>query len=516
MIDATLEDLAGGLNSGLFTSQDLVNAYVARIIEVNSTLHMVTELNADALTIAAAADARRANGSCLSPIDGLPVIIKNNIATDDLMNNTAGSWSLVGAKVPQDSTIAAKLRKAGAIILGKSNLSQWANYRSDNSSNGWSAYGGQTTAAYYPDQDPSGSSSGSGVSSSIGLAWACLGSETSGSILSPSDVNNLVGIKPTVGLVSRYLVIPISEHQDTVGPMARTVTDAAYLLQTIAGPDSHDNYTSAIPGGVVPNYLAALNASSLKGARIGVARNVLDLSAPYIDAPVTAAFNEAIAQIEAAGATIVNANFTAYAEWLSDNNETLVLNADFLSNLATYFSELTYNPYNITNLAQEDNFTHNFKAEMYPSRDTGIWDGPQGALTQGWNNTDPRFWAAYQADLYYGGPGGILGALDRANVSAVLLPTQLSPSVPALVGSPVVTVPMGFYPANTTVVKNTRGNLVATAPNIPFGLSFLGRKFDEATIIGLAYAYEQMTMHRNDVQPYNVPNIEIADIVALK
>ena len=337
--------------------------------------------------------------------------------------------------------------------------------------------------------------------------------QTDGSILSPSDVNNLVGIKPSVGLTSRYLVIPISEHQDTVGPMARTVTDAAHLLQAIAGPDPNDNYTSAIPNGTVPDYIAALNYSAFAGARIGVPRNVLALSARQTTPNVIAAFNEAVTQIAAAGATIVDANFTAYPEYLKSNNETLVLNADFLVNLATYLSELTYNPYNITNLAGINNFTHNFKQEDYPSRDTGGWDGKSGALTQGWNNTDPRFWKAYQADQYFGGEGGILGALERENVDAVLLPTQLAPGIPAIVGAPVVTVPMGFYPANTTVVKNTRGNLVAQAPNIPFGLSFLGRRFDEATLIGFAYAYEQRNMHRNDVQPYLVPNIELGDVV---
>ena len=514
LIDATLEDLESGLESGLFTSVDLVRAYSARIMEVNSTLHMVTELNPDALAIAAQADTLRANGTILGPLHGVPILIKNNIATDDKMNNTAGSWSLVGAKVPCDSTMAAKLRKAGAVILGKTNLSQWANYRSDNTSNGWSAYGGQTYAAYYPGQDPSGSSSGSGVSSSIGLALASLGTETSGSILSPSDVNNLVGIKPTVGLTSRYLVIPISEHQDTIGPMARTVKDAAAILQAIAGPDSHDNYTSAIPwanGSVAaPDYLAACNYNALAGKRIGVARNVLEIWGKYTDAPVLAAFDIAVKQIEAAGAIIVDANFTGFAAWQSDNNETLVLNADFLVNLATYFSELSYNPYGIENLAEERNFTQSFPAEDYPERDTGVWDG---ALTQGWNNTDPKFWPAYQANLYYGGEGGILGAIERNNVSAVLLPTQLSPSIPALVGSPVVTVPMGFYPANWTVSTNGFGNLVASGPNVPFGLSFMGEKFSEADLIGFAYAYEQRTMHRNEVQPYIVPNIELADFV---
>lgn len=204
--------------------------------QVNSTLHMVTELNPDALRIARTLDAERANGTTYGPLHGIPILIKNNIATMDKMNNTAGSYALLGAKVPRDSGIAAKLRKAGAIILGKTNLSQWANFRSYNTSNGWSAYGilsfwpsqildltgnlsgGQTYGAYYPLQDPSGSSSGSGVASSLGLALACLGTETDGSILSPSDVNNLVGIKPTVGLTSRSLVVPISEHQDSVGP----------------------------------------------------------------------------------------------------------------------------------------------------------------------------------------------------------------------------------------------------------------------------------------------------------
>jgi len=209
LLEVTLDDLVDGLESNLFTSVDLVRAYTARILEVNSTLHMVTELNPDAIAIATHADELRKNGTVLSPLHGIPILIKNNIATDDAMNNTAGSFALLGAK-QGDSTMAAKLRKAGAIILGKTNLSQWANFRSNNSTNGWSAYGGQTEGAYYPQQDPSGSSSGSGVSSSIGLALGALGTETSGSILSPADVSNLVGIKPTVGLTSRHLVIPVS------------------------------------------------------------------------------------------------------------------------------------------------------------------------------------------------------------------------------------------------------------------------------------------------------------------
>jgi len=512
LIDVTLEDLNTGLESGLFTSVDLVKAYTARILEVNSTLHMVTELNPDALSIAAQADAMRANGTLLGPLHGVPILIKNNIATNDQMNNTAGSFSLVGSKVPADATVAAKLRKAGAVILGKTNLSQWANFRSINATNGWSAYGGQTYAAYYPGQDPSGSSSGSGVASSIGLALASLGTETSGSLLAPGDVNNLAVIKPTTGLTSRYLVIPISEHQDTIGPMARTVKDAAYVLQAIVGPDANDNYTSAIPwaNGTAPDYVAACDYNAFAGARIGVARNVLEIWANFTDAPVIDAFWEAVGQIEAAGATIVDANFTAFEQFSHDDNEMLVLNADFLVDVANYFGELTVNPYDIENLQDERNFTVTYKPEQWPAYDVGVWDD---ALEQGWNNTDPRFWQAYQANLFYGGPGGILGALERTNTSAVLLPTQLSPSIPALVGSPVITVPMGFYPANWTVTHSAFGGLVATGPRVPFGLSFMGNKFCEEDLIGFAYAYEQRTMHRNDVQPYIVPNIEIADFV---
>ncbi|KAK6580222.1 hypothetical protein PZA11_007244 [Diplocarpon coronariae] len=217
LLSAGAEELVAGLESGAWSSVDLTRAYILRIHEVNDLLHVVTEINPDALTIAEALDAERANGTTRSALHGIPMLIKNNIATKDRMNNTAGSFALLGAAVPRDATVAGKLRAAGVILLGKSNLSQWANFRSSNSSSGWSADGNQTTSAYHPNADPSGSSSGSGVGTSIGLAFASLGTETDGSILSPSSANNLVGIKPSVGLTSRSLVIPISSHQDTVG-----------------------------------------------------------------------------------------------------------------------------------------------------------------------------------------------------------------------------------------------------------------------------------------------------------
>lgn len=512
LIEATLEDLKFGLESGLFTSVDLVNAYTARIMEVNSTLKMVTELNPDALAAAEETDSMRAQGTILSPLHGIPILLKNNIATADKMSNTAGSYALVGAGVPEDSTVAAKLRKAGAIILGKTNLSQWANYRSNNSSNGWSAYGGQTQGAYFPGQDPSGSSSGSGVASSLGLALASLGTETDGSIVSPSDVNNLVGIKPTVGLTSRYLVIPISEHQDTVGPMARTVKDAAYILATIAGPDDKDNYTSAIPFDSTPDYVGACDSSALRGKRIGVPRNLFDITgAEELYGPVVAAFNASLDVLRDSGAEVVdNIHLEGYDTLANANFENIVLMADFITDLPKYTSELTVDPNNITSVAALQAFTQAFALEAWPERDTKIW---QSAIDLGYGNESPEFWSNYTADLYYGGTLGITGALTNLSLDALVMPTTFSSMLPAIIGAPIVTVPLGRYPENTTVLPNRFGNLNDTAPNKPFGLAFLGEHFSEERLIGLAYAFEQRTLVRNTIQPWMAPVTELADIV---
>ncbi|KAH7069765.1 glutamyl-tRNA amidotransferase subunit A [Paraphoma chrysanthemicola] len=512
LLDATAEELTAGLERGDFTSVDLVQAYVGRIMQVNSTLHMVVEINPDAWTIAKELDDERANGTLRGPLHGLPILIKNNIATADAMNNTAGSWSLIGAKVPRDATVAAKLRKAGAIILGKTNLSQWANYRSSNSSNGWSAQGGQTYGAYYPGQDPSGSSSGSGVASSIGLAVASLGTETDGSILSPSQLNNLVGIKPTLGLTSRALVIPISEHQDTVGPMARTVKDAAYLLQAIVGPDTYDNYTSAIPwaNSTAPDYVAACQFDALLGKRIGVPRNAIGARTRNT-APIYDAFEAALTVLRNAGAIIVeNTNYTAYAEYLNSTAEDTVLSGDFGPNLAAYLAQLTVNPQDVHDLADVTNFTHTFPAEEYPSRDTAVFDE---SLALNFTNTDSQFWQAYQYNQYLGGSGGLLGALSTYNLSAVVVPSRVASGISAIIGAPVITVPLGAYPSNTTVIPNARGNLNATAPGIPFGISFAGAHWSEETLVGIAYAFEQRTGVRQKVKPYVQPSIELADVV---
>lgn len=513
LIDATLEDLVNGLDLGVFTSVDLVNAYTTRIMEVNSTLRMVTELNPDALSIAAALDQERAANVSRGPLHGIPILLKNNIGTDDQMNNTAGSYALLGSKVPSDSTVAAKLRKAGAVLLGKTNLSQWANFRSSNSSNGWSAYGGQTEGAYYPGQDPSGSSSGSGVASSLGLALGSLGTETDGSILSPSSQNNLVGIKPSVGLTSRYLVVPISEHQDTVGPMARTVKDAAAILTAIAGYDANDNYTSASPfaSGSTPDYVQACTLDALQGKRIGVPRNYINTGGDASWDPVITAFNAALDVLRDAGATVVdNVTLPGYDVLATANFETIVLQADFLTDLARYLSLLTVNPYGLDDLAEVQNFTQAFPLEEYPARDTDTW---VDTLALGYGNDASAFWSNYTAGQYYAGPLGIEGALTNGSLDALVVPTPFAPYLPAVLGSPVVTVPLGKMPDDTTVQPNGFGNLNATGPNFPFGFSFLGARFSEFELVGLAYAFEQRTLVRNTVLPYVQPATELVDVV---
>ncbi|KAK8099201.1 uncharacterized protein PG998_012442 [Apiospora kogelbergensis] len=515
LIEATLEDLASGLDSGLFTSVNLVNAYLARIMEVNDTLRVVTELNPDALSIAAETDMLRANGTVLGPLHGVPILLKNNIATMDDMDNTAGSYALAGAKVPRDSTMAAKLRKSGAVILGKTNLSQWANYRSSNTSNGWSAWGGQTEAAYYPGQDPSGSSSGSGVASSLGLALASLGTETDGSIVSPASVNNLVGIKPTVGLTSRYLVVPISEHQDTVGPMARTVKDAAYILAAIAGQDPNDNYTSAFPFDAVPDYVGACDYAGLEGKRLGVPRNMFDQYRNIEEyRPIIDAFDASLEAFRAAGAVVVDNLRLEGADVLANSNfENVVLMADFVTDVANYFSELTVNPHNITSLAELQAFTQGTPEEDWPERDTKLW---QSALDLGFDNTSPEFWSNYTADLYYGGVLGITGAIKNMTLDALIMPTAFSSSLPAIIGAPIVTVPLGRYPDNTAVVPDGFGFLNATGPNLPFGIAFLGEHFSEEKLISLAYAFEQRTKVRNTIKPYIQPKTELVDVISKK
>ncbi|KIK43756.1 hypothetical protein CY34DRAFT_685511 [Suillus luteus UH-Slu-Lm8-n1] len=513
LLYATIDDLQSGLAAGTFTSLDLVKAYVARINEVNPVLHAVIETNPDALAIATSLDAERARGSLRGNLHGIPICIKDNIATLDKMNNTAGSFALLGAIPPSDSTIAAKLKAAGAIIIGKCNLSQWANYRSSNSTNGWTSRGGQTMGAYYPMQDPSGSSSGPGVVSSIGLAAAAVGTETSGSIISPASRNSLAGIKPSVGLTSRYLVVPISQTQDTIGPLTRTMKDAAYILSVIAGKDSHDNYTSAIPFESVPDYAAACNSQGLQGAKIGIPRNAITVSAT--NGPEITAFNASITTFEGLGATIVdNADFPDLAGYVNFTGAGYttdpVVGADFVADVANYFNEMTTNPNGIKNIQQLINFTETYVPEDYPDRDIARWLSAASLnITMG----DPNYYTALLQQYYYGSNATILGALEKYDLDALIIPSSMAPGYAAIAGYPIVTVPLGYYPASTNVTYNSRRTLVSLGPNFPFGLSFFGRRFSEATLVKYACAFEAATNYRQLQHPYIIPNIQLVDVM---
>ena len=313
--------------------------------------------------------------------------VKDNIATLDRMNNTgksssrildkklideAGSFALLGAAVSRESTVATKLRDAGAVILGKATMGEWAQFRSRraSSSHGWSAYGGQCLGAYYPQQDPSGSSSGSAVAASLGLAVGALATETSGSIVLPAEKSSVVGIKPTLGLTSRSMVIPISTRQDSVGPMAQSVKDAAILLQAIAGKDTNDNWTSIQPFDHVPDYVKACNYSAFEGARLGVPRNGINYFLDNTTNPIMAAFELALDLLRGSGARILaKADFGLFDVPAFSHNSNIVMATDFTAGLSAYLEMLKSNPKNVKNLADITMFTKDDPREEYPDRD---------------------------------------------------------------------------------------------------------------------------------------------------
>ena len=324
-------------------------------------------------------------------------------------------------------------------------------------------------------------------------------------------MNNIVGIKPTVGLSSRHLVIPVSEHQDTVGPMARTVSDAAKLLQVIAGADDNDSYTTACPfKDRYPDYLSACKISGLEGKRIGIPRNVTEEGSDAV-AHTMDAFESAISLMANAGATVVeNVAFTAYSEYRR-REYNLVTRVDFATNLAQYFSKLKVNPRNIRTLKDLRDFTRKCPEEEYPLRDTRTWDK---AIDQNISNTSPEYLRAYQQNLYFGGEGGVLGALERHNLDAIILPTAIASSIAALVGTPIITVPLGSASGNTPIKKDDPPwDVVDIAPGVPFGISFLGAKWSEETLIEIAYAFEQKSLVRDTLNRVIQPRVDLADVI---
>lgn len=517
LYEASIVELQAGLDAGDFTSVDLVKAYFARIAEVNlkgPQLRAILENNPSALTEAAALDQERKKSGKRSELHGIPVLLKDNIATvaSEGMNTTAGSFSLLKSVVPDDAGVVKRLRAAGAIILGKANLSEFAHFRG-NLASGWSGRGGQCTNAYFPHADPCGSSSGSGVASSIGLTAVSLGTETDGSITCPSSNNNLAGIKPTVGLTSRAGVIPISEHQDTVGPITRSIADAAVVLSIIAGPDPNDNFTLAQPT-PVPDFTKALNKNALKGKRIGVPRRVfLNDTITGNDPFVNQVFEQALDTIRALGATVVDpADLPSADEIAVSNNETTVLDVDFKIQLDAWYASLKSNPSGVRSLADLITFNDANPALEEPPRFEDQSELIESEATTGMNAT---YFQALAFDKDLGQTRGIDAALQQFKLDALVLPAPGFTTVPAAIaGYPIVTVPLGFYPDNVTIAL-AGPETVYPAPGVPFGLSFLGTAFSEFDLVGFAFAYEQKTQTRLARKAFAeaIPTTQLIDII---
>ncbi|KAJ3819994.1 amidase signature enzyme [Lentinula raphanica] len=521
LYEASILELQNGLDAGQFTSVDLVKAYFARIEEVNlqgPALRAVLEINPSALEQAASLDAERTTTGKRGLLHGIPVLLKDNMATiaSEGMNTTAGSYALLGSVVPDDAGVVKKLREAGAIILGKGNLSEFARFRGHLPS-GWSGRGGQASSAYYPHADPCGSSSGPGIATSIGLTAVALGTETDGSITCPSGNNNLAGIKPTVGLTSRAGVIPLSEHQDTVGPMARSMTDAAIVLSLIAGTDPNDNFTFAQPS-VVPDYSQALNPNALYKARIGVPRKVFldnesNFTANGSMSDIGVAFENALDVIRALGATIVDpADLPSAEAILSSENETLVIDTDFKIQINAWLEGLVSNPSGVRSLADLIAFDDANPSLEEPMNYTSQSQFIDSEATTGY--TDAYF-QSLTYDYELGGAQGIDAALEMFDLDALVLPAQgISATPAAIAGYPVVTVPLGFFPSNVTI-GSAGPETVYPAPGVPYGISFIGTAFSEFDLIGFAYAYEQRTKTRlgGKAFPAAIPKTQLRDVI---
>ena len=484
--ETTIAALQDGMRTGRYTARSIAELYLGRMDAVDKAgpaINSVIERNPDAIRIAEERDAERKAGRVRGPLHGIPVLIKDNIDTADRMHTSAGSLALGESIAPRDAFIAARLREAGAVILGKTNLSEWANFRSTHSTSGWSGRGGQTKNPYVLDRNPCGSSSGTGASISANLAAVGVGTETDGSIVCPSSANGLVGIKPTLGLVSRSGIIPISHSQDTAGPMARTVTDAAMLLAVLSGIDPRDAATADSRGKAATDYARALDAAALRGARIGVARNFFGFS----DA-VDQVMDEAIAAMKSAGATIVDpANIATAGKF--DDAESDVLHFEFKADLNAYLAALGPKaPHK--DLAALIAFNEQNRAREMPyfGQETFIESQAKGPLTS------PAYRAARAKCIRLSRTEGIDATLAKYKLSAIIAPTG-GPAWPtdllngdhftggsstpsAVSGYPSVTVPAGWV------------------HGLPVGISFIGGRWSDAALVGLAYAFEQTTKVR--------------------
>ncbi len=483
--EATLAELQRKMASGELSSQRLVEAYLARIAALDRQgpeLRSVIETNPEALAVAATLDAERKAKGPRGPLHGIPVLVKDNVDTADRMTTTAGSLALEGSVAPQDAHVARRLREAGAVLLGKANLSEWANFRSTRSVSGWSARGGQCRNPYALDRNPCGSSSGSGAAVSANLAALAIGTETDGSIVCPSTTCGVVGIKPTVGLVSRAGIIPISKSQDTAGPMARTVADAAALLSAIAGADPRDEATAGASTHAT-DYARFLDPKGLRGARIGVARDMAGFH-PDTDR----LFEEALAELKRNGAELIDPADVPNLKLL-DEPEQEVLLFEFKDGLESYLATLG-TQVRVRTLADVIAFNESQREREMPyfAQELFLKAQAKGPLTT------PAYREALEKCRRLSRQEGLDATLEKHRLDALVAPTGapawvVDPvsgdhfvggnSTPAAVaGYPTVSLPMGFV------------------FGLPVGISFIGRAWSEPVLVRLAYAYEQATRHR--------------------
>ena len=489
--ETTVAELQAGMASGRYTSRGIVEQYLARIAAMDRagpTLQSILETNPEALDLAEQLDRERASKGPRGPLHGIPVLLKDNIDTADRMTTTAGSLALEGSIPPRDSNVAERLRAAGAVLLAKANMSEWANIRSTRSSTGWSARGGQCRNPFVLDRNPCGSSSGSAAAVSANFGAVAVGTETDGSIVCPASANGVVGIKPTVGLVSQAGIIPISHTQDTAGPLCRTVADAAVLLTAMAGADSRDRATAASAGHVAQDYTAFLKKDGLKGARIGVARAKFF---GYSDATDRLA-EAALDVLRKEGAILVDPSDIPHAgEYDAPELEVLLyeLKADLAAYLATLGPDVR-----IRTLADAIAFNEREREREMPyfAQELFVQAEAKGPLTT------PAYKKALATCARLARTEGIDTALAKHRLDAIVAPTGNpawptdlvngdhftgSSSTPAAVARyPSVSVPMGY------------------AWGLPVNLSFFGAARSEPTLIRLAYAFEQITMHRKAPQ----------------
>ncbi len=482
--EATIAQLQAEMGAGKHTARSLAEAYLARVEAVDGALKSVIEVNPDALALAAALDEERKAKGARGPLHGVPVLIKDNIATADRMATTAGSLALVGAKAPRDSFVAARLRAAGAVIIGKTNLSEWANFRSSKSSSGWSGRGGQCHNPYALDRTPCGSSSGTGAAIAANLAAVGVGTETDGSIVCPSAANSLVGIKPTVGLVSRAGIVPISHTQDTAGPMARTVADAAALLGALAGADPADAATAAGRGKAPADYATFLDPDGLKGARIGVARAKFFGYSPETDEVAGAAIDA----LKRLGAVIVDPADIPHAGEF-DDAEFEVLLYEFKADLNAYLAEWAPGA-PVRTFAETIAFNEKNREREMPffRQDTMEKAEKKGPLS------DPAYRKALKKCRRLSRAKGLDAVLAEHRLDALVAPTGGPPwtidlvngdhflgassTAAAVAGYPSITVPAGYV------------------FGLPVGLTFIGPAWSEGPLIRLAYSFEQGTKVR--------------------